>query len=84
MILGGGKIGYYLAYRLESSNVSVTIVEEDKARCHYLSEKLNHAMIIHGDGTDINLLEEEDLALQDAFVWGYRLWWTESIDGFSS
>lgn len=68
MILGGGKIGYYLAHRLESSNVSVTIVEEDKARCHYLSEKLNHAMIIHGDGTDINLLEEEDLALQDAFV----------------
>ncbi len=73
MILGGGKIGYYLAHRLESSNVSVTIVEEDKARCHYLSEKLNHAMIIHGDGTDINLLEEEDLALQDAFVGGYRL-----------
>ncbi len=68
MILGGGKIGYYLAHRLESSNVSVKIVEEDKARCHYLSEKLNHAMIIHGDGTDINLLEEEDLALQDAFV----------------
>ncbi|MCF6460315.1 Trk system potassium transporter TrkA [Clostridium sp. Cult3] len=68
MILGGGKIGYYLAHRLESSNVSVTIVEEDKTRCHYLSEKLNHAMIIHGDGTDINLLEEEDLALQDAFV----------------
>ena len=68
MILGGGKIGYYLAQRLESSNVSVTIIEKDKDRCEYLSEKLNHAMIIHGDGTDINLLEEEDLAFQDAFI----------------
>lgn len=68
MILGGGKIGYYLAQRLESSNVFVTIVEKDKSRCEYLSEKLNHAMIIHGDGTDIDLLEEEDLASQDAFI----------------
>ncbi len=68
MILGGGKIGYYLAQRLESSNVSVTIVEKDKSRCEYLSERLKHTLIIHGDGTDINLLEEEDLALQDAFI----------------
>ncbi|NMB07242.1 MAG: Trk system potassium transporter TrkA [Tissierellia bacterium] len=68
MILGGGKIGYYLAQRLESSNVFVTMVEKDKERCHYLSERLNNTMIIHGDGTDINLLEEEDLASQDAFV----------------
>ena len=68
MILGGGKIGYYLAQRLESSNVAVTIVEKDKNRCEYLSEKLNHTLIIHGDGTDINLLEEENLACQDAFI----------------
>ena len=68
MILGGGKIGYYLAQRLESSNVVVTIVEKDKDRCEYLSEKLNHALIIHGDGTDVNLLEEENLAYQDAFI----------------
>ncbi len=68
MILGGGKIGYYLAQRLESSNVAVTIIEKDKERCKYLSEKLNHALIIHGDGTDVNLLEEENLSHQDAFI----------------
>ena len=68
MILGGGKIGYYLAQRLETSNVAVTIVEKNKDRCEYLSEKLNHALIIHGDGTDINLLEEENLSHQDAFI----------------
>ncbi|MBV1817781.1 Trk system potassium transporter TrkA [Anaerosalibacter bizertensis] len=68
MILGGGKIGYYLAKRLSASNVNVTIVEQDKKRCQYLSEKLDNALVIHGDGTDINLLEEEDLSAMDAFI----------------
>lgn len=68
MILGGGKIGFYLAQSLESEDVSVTIVEKNKARCEYLSERLNRTLVIHGDGTDINLLEEEDLASMDAFI----------------
>lgn len=68
MIFGGGKIGYYLAQRLEKSNVYVTIVEKDKSRCEYLSERLNHTLVIYGDGTDINLLEEEDLASMGAFI----------------
>lgn len=68
MILGGGKIGYYLAQRLNASNINVTIVEQDKSRCHYISERLDNALVIHGDGTDINLLEEEDLSSMDAFI----------------
>ncbi len=68
MILGGGKIGYYLAKSLESQNVNVKIIESNMDRCVYLSEELNTSLIIHGDGTDINLLEEEDLANVDAFV----------------
>lgn len=68
MILGGGKIGYYLAKSLENQNVNVKIIESNIDRCVYLSEELNSSLIIHGDGTDINLLEEEDLANVDAFV----------------
>ncbi len=68
MILGGGKIGYYLAKQLIESNISVTIVEQNRERCEYLTEKLNNALVIHGDGTDINLLEEEDLSLMDTFI----------------
>lgn len=68
MILGGGKIGHYLAKQLIESNVSVVIVEEDRERCQYLTNKLDNSLIIHGDGTDINLLEEEELSLMDAFV----------------
>lgn len=68
MILGGGKIGYYLANRLASSNIKVSIIEQNEERCRYLSERLSNALIIHGDGTDISLLEEEGLYSMDAFI----------------
>lgn len=68
MILGGGNVGYYLAKQLLRSNINVTIIEQNRERCEYLTEKLNNALIIHGDGTDINLLEEEDLSKMDSFI----------------
>lgn len=68
MILGGGNIGYYLAQRLENLGINVTIIEANKERCEYLAEKLDHTLIIHGDGTNIDLLQEEDLASYDTFV----------------
>lgn len=68
MIFGGGKVGLYLAQQLRQANIAVTIVEQDEERCQYLSERLDDVLIIHGDGTDINLLEEEDLQAMDAFI----------------
>ena len=68
MIIGGGKTGLYLAQHLAEFGASVKIIEKDKERCYYLSEHLEGVMILHGDGTDINLLEEENLNEMDAFV----------------
>ncbi|MCR1899755.1 Trk system potassium transporter TrkA [Irregularibacter muris] len=68
MILGGGKIGFYLARQLTKSGIIVKIIEQNKERCRYLSEKLDKALVIYGDGTDMNLLEEEDLKTMDAFI----------------
>lgn len=68
MIFGGSKVGYYLAKQLTALNIKVSIVEQKAAKCKYLSEALNDVLIIHGDGTDINLLEEEGLDLMDAFI----------------
>ncbi|TJX15421.1 Trk system potassium transporter TrkA [Tissierella creatinini] len=68
MILGGGNIGYYLADKLSKSKIQVTLVEQDKERCLELSELLNNVLIIHGDGTDMHLLDEESLSSMDAFV----------------
>ena len=68
MILGGGNVGYYLACRLSENKIQVTLVEQDKERCQHLSEVLDNVLIIHGDGTDIHLLEEENLSSMDAFI----------------
>ena len=67
-IVGGGETAYYLAKQLISIGVSVKIVERDIARCEELSELLPQAMLIHGDGTDRNLLMEEGLPKAESFV----------------
>lgn len=68
MIVGGGKTGFYLATKLSEFGIAVKIIEIDKARCHYLSTHLEDVMILHGDATDLNLLQEENLDEMDAFV----------------
>ena len=68
MIIGGGKTGYYLAKKLSEFGVSVKIIEKSKKRCRYLSTHLKNVMVLHGDGTDISILEEENLEDMDAFV----------------
>lgn len=68
MIFGGGNLGYYLADILSKDHISVILIEKDKERCRELSEKLNNVLIIHGDGTDIHLLEEERLSSMDVFI----------------
>ncbi len=68
MILGGGRVAYYLAKDLLSMHVRVKIIEMDYNRCEYLSEMLPEAVIIHGDGTDKDLLQEEGLEKTDALV----------------
>ena len=68
MILGGSNSSYYLAKNLAKSNIQVTIIEKDRLKAEALSKVLEDALIIHGDGTDINLLEEEMLSQMDAFV----------------
>ena len=67
-VVGGGRIGYYLAAILERMNMRVKIVEQREARCRQLSEDLPKSLIIQGDGTDQELLESENLAESDAFV----------------
>ncbi|AMJ40050.1 Trk system potassium transporter TrkA [Anaerotignum propionicum] len=68
MIIGGGRIAYYLAKELSSIHVKVKIIERDLKRCEYLCEVLPESVIIHGDGTEKELLHEEGLEKTDAFV----------------
>lgn len=68
MIMGGGKTGYYLAEALSKSGISVKIIEKDRDRCEYLSHMLPEVLVLHGDATDISLLNEENLSGMDAFI----------------
>ena len=68
MFVGGGKITYYLAKMLEETKIKVKIIEQDLARCNELSELLPKAMIIHGDGSDQQLLLEEGICQTEAFA----------------
>lgn len=69
MIIGGGKMGYYLARQLsETGGYNVKIIEIDPDRCEQLCETLPNVDIINGDGTDKAILMEQGLKNQDAFV----------------
>ncbi|MBQ8733545.1 MAG: Trk system potassium transporter TrkA, partial [Anaerotignum sp.] len=68
MILGGGRLAYYMAKSLIEYHVRVKIIELDYERCDYLCEMRPDAVIIHGDGTDKELLQEEGMEKTDALV----------------
>lgn len=67
-IIGGGNVGLKLAKSLENLKLKVKIIERDEERCNYLAQELDNALVIKGDGTDIELLNEEDIAISDVVV----------------
>lgn len=68
LLVGGGRISYYLAKMLLEMGTRVKIVERDEARCAELCELLPKAEVICGDGTDQELLGEEDAQSIDGLV----------------
>ena len=68
MIVGGGRITYYLTRMLLELGMAVKIIELNKDKCINLVEKFPQATVIHGDGTDHELLLSESLEEMDAFI----------------
>ena len=68
MIVGGGRITYYLTNMLLELGMDVKIIEINKDKCISLVEKFPQATVIHGDGTDHELLLSESLEEMDAFI----------------
>lgn len=68
MILGAGKTGFYLTQKLLAYGLSVTVIEQDRMRSKAMSEQFRDALVINGDGTDIELLQEENIEQMDAFI----------------
>ena len=68
MILGGSKIGYKTTRDLCTNKFNVKLIEKNKERALDLADDLPNALIISGDGRDVELLEEESLSEMDAFI----------------
>ena len=68
MILGGSRIGYKTAKDLCENKFRVKLIESDKEIAFDLAEKLPNALIINGDGRNVELLEEESISDMDAFI----------------
>lgn len=68
IIVGGGRIAYYLARQLIEHGIQVKIIENNPKRCVELSVMLPEATIIESDGSDEEVLVEEGIESVDAFV----------------
>lgn len=67
-IIGGGSVGLMLAQNLEKVGIKTKIIERDYKRCEDLTEVLKSTLVLYGDGTNLELLESEDIALSDVVV----------------
>lgn len=68
LIIGGGKIGIRLARWLDEKPVYTKIIEKNSDRCAKLAEQLNKVVVLHGDGSDQELLKEENIQDIDVVV----------------
>ncbi len=68
IILGGSRTSYYLAEMLIDIGADVKIIDKDEKICENLSDSLPRAVVIHGDGSEQELLQEQGISTADAFV----------------
>lgn len=68
IIIGAGQAGSALAKALDERRVNVKIIDRDPERCARLAETLDRALVIKGDGTDRNLLQEENVTDADFVI----------------
>ncbi|UZO82551.1 Trk system potassium transporter TrkA [Aquimarina sp. ERC-38] len=68
MILGGSKIGYRTTCDLCDHKFRVKLIESDKDKAFDLADELPSALVINGDGRNVELLEEENISDMDAFI----------------
>ncbi len=67
-IIGGGTVGLMLAKSLEALKIKTKIIEKDYERCQCLCEQLNSTLVINGDGTNLKLLDEEEIGATDVVI----------------
>lgn len=68
LVIGGGRVTYNLLRFLRKVDLDIKVIEIDRTKAENLSHDFPNAIIIHGDGTDQTLLDEERIQNFDAVV----------------
>ncbi len=69
LLIGCGIVGFYLAKLIDKDeNADLKIIEHSRSRCIEVAEMLENALILNGDGTDVNLLREENIEDMDVVL----------------
>ncbi|MEW6100951.1 MAG: TrkA family potassium uptake protein [Candidatus Omnitrophota bacterium] len=67
VIVGAGKVGYFLAKRLIASKHTVAIVDKEKNICEEIAKEIE-AFVINGDGCEPRILEEAGIERADVLA----------------
>ena len=68
VVVGGKQLGIWVAQELERRGIHVKLIERDSARCQLISRILARTVVVQGDPTDQQTLEEENIKGVDAFL----------------
>lgn len=68
LLVGAGLVDRNLAILLERADYHVKVIEKDYERCELLSAETDNVIVINGDGTDVDLLRDEEVGDYDAIV----------------
>ncbi len=70
IIVGGGKVGYYLAKTLISDKHRIILIEEDYSLCKKIADELSEKgiQVINGDGTNVNFLQDAGIGHADVLI----------------
>jgi trk system potassium uptake protein TrkA len=68
-IIGGGDVGFRIAQELDRTpDIELRVIESNQQRGEMLAACLSRALVLHGDGTDLALLEAEEIGRSDVLV----------------
>lgn len=67
-VIGGGNVGFMLAKNLEDMKIKTKIIEKDYERCEFLSQELSKTLVINADGTNLKILDEEEIGACDVAI----------------
>ncbi len=67
IVVGGGKVGYYLTKQLLSEGHEVLLLEKDRRRQAMLAEQMGE-VVVQGDGCEVRIMSEAGFGRADVIV----------------